>query len=358
MNVHGTDDCAGMRVLLLGPYPPPHGGVETNLVAIERYLQRRAVPCAAINLTRHRREDGGGVYYPKSALGVLRLLMTLPYDVAHLHIGGGLPVRLLVLGLVCSLIPGKRTVFTFHSGGYPSSPEGRTARPLTLRGFVFRRFDRLIAVNAQIAELFHRFGVRADKVRLISPYAVPAEAAAPEEWPAALREFCAAHDPVLFTVAQLEPEYDLGLQIRAMPEIRKIAPDAGLAIAGSGSLEAELRREIAASPESAHILLCGDVPHAATLGCMARSAAVLRTTLYDGDSVAVREALHLGVPVIATDNGMRPAGVRLIPVGDGAALVREIGRMLREPRQGRTAPQPDESNLDEVRQVYEEVLRG
>ena len=30
-----------MRVVQLGPYPPPHGGVQTNLVAIREYLRRQ-----------------------------------------------------------------------------------------------------------------------------------------------------------------------------------------------------------------------------------------------------------------------------------------------------------------------------
>jgi hypothetical protein len=48
--------------------------------------------------------------------------------------------------------------------------------------------------------------------------------------------------------------------------------------------------------------------------------------------------------------------VRLIPVGDGEALVREIGRVLRPPRAPRCAGEADESSLDEVWQVYEEAL--
>ena len=38
---------AAMRVVQLGPYPPPHGGVQTNLVAIREYLRRRGHACDA-----------------------------------------------------------------------------------------------------------------------------------------------------------------------------------------------------------------------------------------------------------------------------------------------------------------------
>ena len=60
-----------MRVLLLGPYPPPHGGVQTNLVAIREYLLRNGVPCSVINITRHRKPDADDVYY-QTCLSVAR----------------------------------------------------------------------------------------------------------------------------------------------------------------------------------------------------------------------------------------------------------------------------------------------
>ena len=137
-----------MRVVQLGPYPPPHGGVQTNLVAIREYLRRNGHACDAINLTRFRREDADGVYYPVGAAALMRLLWRLPADILHLHFGGDLTPRLLGLALFCTLLPGRKTVLTFHSGGYPGSPAGQTAAPATLRGFVLRRLDGLIGVNA------------------------------------------------------------------------------------------------------------------------------------------------------------------------------------------------------------------
>ncbi|HEX8984680.1 MAG TPA: hypothetical protein VF767_04590, partial [Bryobacteraceae bacterium] len=86
-----------MRVLLLGPYPPPQGGVQTNLVAIRDRLRRRGYACAVINLHRFRSAREEGVFHPASAAATLRLLASLRYDIAHLHIGGEVPARLLGL---------------------------------------------------------------------------------------------------------------------------------------------------------------------------------------------------------------------------------------------------------------------
>jgi glycogen synthase len=344
-----------MRVILVGPYPPPHGGVQTNLAAIREHLRRCGHRCAVINITRHRRPDGDEVYYPQTGLGVLQLLWRLPADVIHLHVGGELNWRLLALCLVSSLLPGRRSVLTFHSGGYAISPAGRSARYLTLRGWIFRRLDGVIAVNQEIVGLFRRFGVRQDRLRLIPPHAVPAPADR-NAYPEPLRRFFDEHRPVLLSVGLLEPEYDLGLQIETLGAIRREFPEAGLIIIGSGSLEGELRERIARQSWSEHVLLCGDVPHPVTLRAIADCDALLRTTLYDGDAISVREALHLGTPVIASDNGMRPEGVRLIGVSDGVALARAVAEVVSAPQGRQSRAGSGEENLKAVASFYGELL--
>lgn len=346
-----------MRVLQLGPYPPPHGGVQTNLVAIRRLLRKQGIPCAVINITGAPESGDEAVYYPRGVRPLLRLLAGLEYDIVHLHLGGTLTPRLLGLAAVVSMLPGKRSVMTFHSGGYPSSPEGRTARRASLRGTVFRRFDRIIVVNQELADLFHRFGCRAEAVRLILPHESPTlEADDPEAaLPPPLGAFSAAHDSLMTTVGLLEPEYDLARQIDAFPRVREAVPGAGLLIVGSGSLEAALRAQIAASPAAEHILLAGDVPHDQTVRAIAASRVFLRTTLYDGDSISVREALALGTPVVATDTGMRPDGVRLIPIGDSDALVAAAAAAIAAPRAPRA--ESGSANIEAVLELYRELAR-
>lgn len=345
-----------MRVLQLGPYPPPNGGVQTNLVAIRRLLRARGNYCAVINITGAPESGDEDVYYPRGAAALLRVLQRLEFDVVHLHLGGKITPRLLGLAAVCTMLPGTKSVLTFHSGGYPSSPEGRSARPATLRGAVFRRFDRVIVVNAELAGLFRRFGCRPDAIRLILPHEAPAlngPADPAAELPLPLRAFVAAHENVMTTVGLLEPEYDLARQVEAFPRIRSAVPGTGLLIVGSGSLEADLRDRIAASPAREHILLAGDVPHEQTLRAIAASRVFLRTTLYDGDSISVREALALGTPVVASDTGMRPEGVQLIPIGDSDALVAAAVAAAAAPR-GRPRTEGT-GNIEAVLSLYHEL---
>ena len=301
-----------------------------------------------------------GVYYPKNSWQALRLLLRLDFDIAHLHFGGNLNHRILGVGLLCCLLPGVGSVLTFHSGGYPASERGRTAHRWTWRAWVLRRFDRVIAVNEEILSFMRRLGVAPQRARLISPHDFPAldDPQAETTMPRPMEEFFGSHHPVLIAVTCLEPEYNLALQVEALGAVRERHRQAGLLLVGSGSLERQLRLQIAAKPYAEHVLLAGDVVRPATLQAIARSDLMLRTTLYDGDAVSVREALHLGTPVIATDNRMRPAGVHLIPAGDLAALVGKIEQVLDGPPATRPASlAADESNLEAVVAVYRELVR-
>lgn len=344
-----------LRVLLLGPYPPPHGGVEINLASLQDFLHRVDACCEVINLTRHRRVGIGPVHYPATAMDVIRLILRNKAEIIHLHVGGNVSWRLLGLGLLCSLLPSRKVVLTLHSGGYPSSPAGKTARPISLRGFLFRRFDGIIAVNQELVDMFISFGVPAAKIRLILPFSLPAklpDVALPET----IGKFFAAHAPVLLSVGGLEPEYDLPSQIEALGCLRETSPGAGLLIAGAGSLEAEIRSRIRATSYADHVLLAGDVSREVVLRMMSLSDVLLRTTLFDGDSIAIREALHFGLPVIATDNGMRPERASLIPIADRRALCQAIRGTLDKPQMRQTSPGAETTNLQLVINFYRQLL--
>jgi glycogen(starch) synthase len=345
-----------MRVLLLGPYPPPHGGVETNLVAIRRFLHQQGIPCAVINITRHRKQEVDEIYYPRNTAELVGRLFSLRYDVLHLHVGGLLSRRVLGLALVCNIVPGKKTVFTFHSGGYPSMPEAKALTSRSLAGVALRRFDRVIGVNQQIVDFFHRLGVQAGRTRLIAPHAFLAADDHNGELPEPLKAFYADHQPVLISAGQLEPEYDLPLQIDVMERVRERFPQAGLLLLGQGSLVHRLRKKIEEKPFAKHILLAGDIAHEVTMRAIARADLMLRTTLYDGDAISVREARFVGTPVVATDNSMRPAGVHLIPFSDPNALVVAVEQVLRSPKAREKMPVPDASNLEAVLRLYEELM--
>ncbi|MBV6521918.1 MAG: hypothetical protein MNPFHGCM_02062 [Gemmatimonadaceae bacterium] len=346
-----------MYVIQLGPYPPPYGGVQANLVSIRERLRRTGIDSCVVNLTRHRQPEANGVFFPETALQTAVLLVRQQCRILHLHIGGGVPIRVAALALFCTLIPGRRTVLTFHSGGYPASPQGKAARRFSFRGLAFRRFDRVIVVNDQLRDVFLRYGVPLDRIRLIAPHAIDVNEMA-SQLPPRLAAFAAVHRPLLLSVGLLEPEYDIPSQLALLGRLRERQMGAGLVIIGSGSLEPSLREHIASLSYRDHVLLTGDMPHADALRAIREADVLLRTTRYDGDAVSVREALCLGTPVVATDNGMRPHGVTLVSVEDFDRFDAAVERVLADPakrhmREGLTG----EENLTAVLALYRELAQ-
>lgn len=344
---------AAQRVALLGPWPPPYGGVQTHIVALRHYLQTLDAQVAVVSITRHKEGTGAGIFHPRSAPALIWTLTRLKPHIIHLHVGGDFPLRVQVLALVCTLLARTKAVLTLHSGGYPNSEAATTASQYGLLALVLRRFSTVIAVNQALMTFLRRMGVPDDRVQLVEPFSLPdsspnSEAMARQD----LSAFARRHSPVLVSVGLLEPEYDYATQLRALKEVRLTHPQAGLIIIGSGSLAADLQREVATL--ALPVLIAGDVAHHHTLSAISTASALLRTTLYDGDSIAVREALALGTPVIATDNGMRPAGVHLIPIADAPALAAGVRDALTRPRQHDTldATTAHTDNLRQIAKVY------
>ena len=70
-----------MKVLQLGAYPPPHGGVQTHVADLVRFLRGQGINCDVLNLTRFRRPSENGIFYPANSVAVLWHLLSHRYDI-------------------------------------------------------------------------------------------------------------------------------------------------------------------------------------------------------------------------------------------------------------------------------------
>lgn len=345
-----------LHVLQLGPYPPPEGGISRNMLAIRDELLTRGHSCSIIATSRSSRVDKErDVYHPRSPFELLRLLSALDFDVLHLHIGGEINKRVLALAAACSLFSQNKSILSLHSGAYPLTAEAQKATSNSIRGLIFRRFSRLVAVNEAIADVFRRYGVLSDRIKVILPFSLrqpDALVQVPEE----LNKFIAQHTPSLLSVGGLEKDYDPLFSIDAMKEILAEFPSAGLMIIGDGSMRSEIETVIAANGCDDKIYLAGNIDHGVTLHLIAAADIVLRTTLFDGDAISVREALFLDTPVIATDTKARPEGVHLIEIGDKYGLVNKIKQIVSTPKKERPDSVPNNENIREIADLYEELV--
>jgi glycogen(starch) synthase len=344
-----------LRILQLGPYPPPEGGITRNMLAIRDELFARGHTCAIIATSQSSIiKNEPDVYRPRSAFGLLCLLWRLDYDILHLHLGGDISKRVLKLARSCSFFGKNKSILTLHSGEYPRTAEARNASPGSPVSKIFRRFSRLIAINHAIADIYEKHGVADDKIKIIPPFALKQpdkNVAVPFE----LTEFWKEHSPLIVSVGGLEKDYDPLFQIEAMKDIVAAYQNAGLVMIGSGSMRREAESAIASSGYARHIQLAGNVDHAVTLHLISNADVMLRATLFDGDAISVREALFLGTPVIATDVGERPEGVHLMRVGEKSDLINKICEIVSAPARHEPASQPHNANMKKVVDLYEEL---
>ncbi len=343
-----------LHVLQLGPVPPPEGGISRNIFAIREELLAAGNHCSIIATSKSDSQfEDKDIHYPRTRRELLGLLRTLEFDVLHLHVGGDVTPRVLSLAFACTVLARRRCFLTMHSGGYALSEAGQNAKPSTFAGIVFRRFSQVIVVNESLKEMFRNFGVAAERVSVIPPFALrpPAqETQLPED----LQEFCSHAGPLFVSVGGLERDYEPLFQIDAFKKVKKTMPNARLVIVGGGSMRADVERAISSIGAQDAIFLAGNLGHDIALTLIAKADAVLRITLFDGDAISVREARYLGTPVIATDNGMRPADVELVSVGDGSALTAAMGKI--KPKDDKIDPSTllhENSNIQKVVDLYE-----
>lgn len=344
-----------LHILQLGPYPPPEGGITRNIVAIRDLLRERGHRCSIIATSQSARvDDEPDVYHPRSALALIRALRSIEYDVLHMHIGGDVTRRVLALAFVCTLLARGKCLLTLHSGGFPMSEEAKAASPRSVRGLVFRRFEKVIGVSDGLADVFRAYGIANDRIAVIPPYALQP----PDEnvkIPDHLLAFCESGSPLLVAVGGLEVDYQPLFLLDAMADILAQFPNARLMIVGDGSLRRDVEEAINKRQFNERILLTGNIEHSLALHLIQRADIMLRTTLFDGDAISIREALFLGTPVIATDTGTRPENVNLIPIGGhkelAAAVTEALDSRSRQPRRGK----PDTTNITAVVDLYERV---
>lgn len=346
-----------MHVLQLGPYPPPEGGVSRNMLAIRDEVVGRGDQCSIIATTRSSSIDGApDVFHPDGPLALIRLLASIKFDVLHLHVGGDINARVMGLAAAAAFFGRDKCVLTLHSGQFPLSAAAANARPNSIRGRIFNRFSKIIAVSDPIANVFRRYGVPSDRLEVVVPF----EPKLPDpavKLPPEMQAFVDRHSPLILSVGGLEPDYDPIFQIEAFRGILAEFPDAGLMIVGEGSMRPHIESEIRSCEYGDRIHLAGNVEHDNVLHLINVADTLIRTTLFDGDAISVRESLFLGTPVVATDTGDRPEGTRIYKPGDIADFLGEVRSAVTAEKIPLEITAPQTSNIQKVLSIYDHLLR-
>jgi glycogen(starch) synthase len=325
------------RVLLVGDYPPPNGGVATHVEELFRAVRARGGSCFVLDIGKGQLPAHGIV--PAGSVARFSLLLgsyaARGYRV-HVHTSGS-NRKSWMLAQVCAAA-GRLSggaLITLHSGLGPAWLLEKSTRRAMAKA-VLAQFDRVIAVSGEIRDALARCGVRDVEV-------VPAfsnEFIKPGAPPEGLAPLRAKASPLYCAMIAPRPEYGERILLRAFADVRVKIPGAALALYGPGS---DSVRE-----EGVHAF--GELHRPQALALIAACDVFVRPTLAEGDSVSVREALALGRKVVATSVGHRPAEVRLVPPGDAEALAQALIASSVEPKRAPPANGPD--GLEQILSLY------
>ena len=308
--VDNVKDFSNSKVLLVGDFPPPHGGVAVHVEVLFRAVRKSGGVCEVLDIGKGQLPADGVV----PAGGVLRFTALLGQYAArgyqiHVHTSGANPKSWMLAGICAAAgaASGKPPLITFHSGLGPAWIAQSAARRRTAAA-VASRFGKVIAVSDEIRDNLLRCGVAADKLEVLPAFSRSfLEPGAPPPGFDQLRQQAA---PLFCAMLAPGKVYGQEILLDAFARVRAQVPAARLAVYGPGS------DAIRASGVTAY----GELHRPQALAVLAGSDIFVRPTLADGDSVSVREALALGRTVVATRVGNRPPEARLVAPGDAEAL--------------------------------------
>lgn len=317
------------RICVVGPLPPPSGGMANQCEQLVRLLRDDGF---RVELVRTN-----APYWPVwvGKVPVLRAFFRLvPYlgalwratgrvQVVHVLANSGWAWHLFAAPALWVGRLRRTPVVVNYRGG--EADRFFSTAPRHVLGLL-RGAAACITPSPFLQRVFSRHGLSADVI----PNIIDVSRFRPH----ALRDFGVA--PHLVVARNLEAIYDIPTALRVLAPIRKRFAGARLTVVGSGSQLASLR-ELAHSlglAEAVHFP--GRVDNADMPALYATADLVLNTSTVDNMPISLLEAFASGVPVVSTDAGGIPDMVDdgitglLVPVGDVQAMAAAAMRLLQD----------------------------
>jgi len=347
----------GRRILIVGNWPPPLGGVSVHVQRLRSVLQARGAFVSVLEPTlsgpdadpqRHREP---GVWRADSHAGFAARLTALAArsELIHLHTSGANALSWLLVHAVgrAAQALSRPCIVTFHSGhlpAYVSTP----ARAVSAR-IALAPYRQIVAVSRDIELHLRRIGAPDERLIVLPAFGLDGHAAADPDEP--FRSFRQQHQPLLLAMLAPGAAYGGAELLEAFRQVLRHHPRAGLVLYGHGTDGATLDASLQ-TLETMPLRL-GAVSPPIALGMMRACDLFVRPTHVDGDALSVREALAMGARVVATQVGNRPEGVTLCPPADAAALARACLDALGKPPPSTAVFGPD--GLERLVSLYEQL---
>jgi glycosyltransferase involved in cell wall biosynthesis len=298
-----------LAIGLVGPLPPPAGGMANQTAQLARLLADAGVRVELVQTNAPYRPA-----WIERARAVRALFRFAPYlvalwrcagrvDVFHVMANSGWAWHFFAAPAVwIAVLRGKPAVVNYRGGEAERFLNRQSAwvRP------TLRRARSVIVPSGFLRDVFARHDVQADIVPNVVDLA--------RFWPA-MPQPGRLH---LLVARNLEDIYDVPTALRAFARVRTTHPHAKLTVAGSGPKRAELERLCAELGIADDVRFAGRVDHERMADLYRDADVVLNPALVDNMPNSLLEAMASGVPIVSTNVGGVP---QLVEHGRTALLV-------------------------------------
>lgn len=179
--------------------------------------------------------------------------------------------------------------------------------------------------------------------------------------------------PIVVSNRNLLPIYNVSLLIRSIPFILQEEPEVKFLIAGDGPEKIHLEKESENLGVSSSVQFLGQIPHDKMPQFLLNSDIYISTSLYDGTSVSLLEAMATGAFPVVTDIPANQQWIKdgengfLIPQNSEAILATKVIEAIRNKELIARAREKNlrvveqhacwENQIPKLKKIYEKVLR-
>ncbi|MFL6333794.1 MAG: glycosyltransferase family 4 protein [Pyrinomonadaceae bacterium] len=318
------------KVVLLGPYPPPHGGVSIYVKTLFEHLKGRGLQLWTYG---GREVRGAGVHFMQDKRRDLVPLLLREGHAARVadctHFLLEYPSALVPVWLVLKRLLGFEWVKILHDGSLPN----RHADFKNVRRALFRLaaggVTEFVVVSEELGRWLReelRVTQPVSVVKSLLPVAREMDGKLPGELEAAIADYTRRRRRVC-SVGAFIREYGFLHAARAVERVRlETGEDVGLLLLdGDFAADAAYREEVLRGREWVTVLK--NVAHAHVFEVMRRSDAFVRGFGPESYGLSRVEAIWAGLPVVATRAG-ETRGMLLYDFGDVDELTRQLKRAL------------------------------
>lgn len=326
----GASTVFAPRLCIVGPLPPPAGGMANQCEQLIRLLRHEGVQVDVVRSNAPYRPSWvAGLPFLRAGVRLLPYLWALwqaagRAQVLHLFANSGWAWHLLCApALFIAKRRGTPVIINYRGGNAESFFEKAPGHVLgSLRAAALR-----VTPSRYLLRVFQRYGLDAQ----IIPNIVDLSRFVPVP----RRDFGDA--PRLVIARNLEPIYDIATAIRAFAQVRLRFQAAELQVAGTGPELGRLQLLVRNLGLEGAVHFAGRIDNAQMPLLYAQADCVLNSSTVDNMPISILEAFASGLPVVSTNAGGIPDMVEhgrsglLVAIGDAEAMARSTCQVLEDP---------------------------